>query len=176
MVPSLLDWALFLYHLLGGKMKMCGSYERSRHLCLKITKPLSTSKLQNCFCFTAVGFVFSAAAPIETVEGKCLAKMNIGKVLLLWSNKIRSVWELLKLGMFWLNIWESLKPVRLSWYPYASLVSLGLLCAARPHIYFYPLSDASMSVVIGLNSRTMIVIGSRVWVCPWHYLGLSPFL
>ena len=64
-------------------MKMCGSYERSRHLCLKSTKPLSTSKLQNCFCFTAVGFVFSAAAPIETVEGKCLVKMNIGKVLLL---------------------------------------------------------------------------------------------
>ena len=37
----------------------------------KSTKPLSTSKLQNCFCFTAVGFVSSAAAPIEIVEGKC---------------------------------------------------------------------------------------------------------
>ena len=63
----------------------------------KNNKTSTTSKLQNCFCFTAVGFVFSAAAPIETVEGKCLAKMNIGKVLLLWSTKIRSVWELLKI-------------------------------------------------------------------------------
>ena len=46
-------------------------------------------------------------------------------------------------------------------------MSLGLLCAAaRPHIYIHLLSDWSSAVVIGLNFCTIIVIDSRVWVCP----------
>ena len=37
-------------------------------------------------------------------------------------------------------------------------MSFGLFCAARPHIYFYLFGDVSVSVEIGLNSRTIIVI------------------
>ena len=46
-------------------------------------------------------------------------------------------------------------------------MSLGLLCAAaRPHIYIHLLSDWFSTAVIGLNFCTIIVIDSRVWVCP----------
>ena len=81
-------------------------------------------------------------------------------MVVLWTTKIRGVWELIKLEMFGLNVWEFSRPVRLSWNTYASLVSLGLLCATRPYIYLYPLSDVSLNVVVRLNSHTMIVIAT----------------
>ena len=53
---------------------------------------------------------------------------------------------------------ELFRLVRLSWNPHAGLVSLGLLCDARPRIYFYPLSDVSLTIVVGLNSRAFRAI------------------
>ena len=44
-------------------------------------------------------------------------------------------------------------------------------CAARPHFHFYLLSDVSLTVEIGVNSRTIIVIAGHVWVSPWPCLG-----
>ena len=52
--------------------------------------------------------------------------------------------------MFWLNVCELFRPVRLFCNHYASLVSLDLLFAARLHIYFYHLSSWFSTVVIGL--------------------------
>lgn len=68
--------------------------------------------------------------------------------------------------MFWLSIWELFRPVRLSGNPCASLISPGLSCAARPHVYFYLLRNVSFTVVIELNYRAIIVITRRVWVFP----------
>ena len=51
--------------------------------------------------------------------------------------------------MFWLSVCELFRPFRLFCNPYASLVSLDLLFAARPHIYFYHLSSWFSTVVIG---------------------------
>ena len=39
------------------------------------------------------------------------------------------------------------------------------MCNKTSHI-FLPLSDVSLTVIVGLNSRTIIVIVRRVWVCP----------
>lgn len=59
---------------------------------------------------------------------------------------------------------ENFKACQIILKPYASLGSLVLLCAG-PHFYFYLLSDASLTVVIRLSSRSVIGITSRVWVC-----------
>ena len=88
----------------------------------------------------------------------------------LLATKIRSLWELLKSGMFPLSIWELFRPAIWPWNLCARSMSFGLFCAARPHIYFYILSDVSLTVEIGLNSRTVIVIAGHVWVCPWSCL------
>ena len=40
------------------------------------------------------------------------------------------------------------------------------LCAARPHNYSYLFCDVSLTVVIGIDSLTIFLIPSRVWVCP----------
>ena len=69
---------------------------------------------------------------------------------LLWTTKFRGLWQLLKLEMFWLNVCELFRPIRLFCNHYASLVSLDLLFAARLHIYFYHLSSWFSTVVIGL--------------------------
>lgn len=68
--------------------------------------------------------------------------------------------------MFWLSIWELFRPVRLSGNPCATLISPGLSCAARPHVYFYLLRNVSFAVVMGLNYRAIIVITRRVWIFP----------
>ena len=61
------------------------------------------------------------------------------KKISLLTTMIRSIWELLKLGMFWLNVWGIFRPVTLSWNLYAGLVSLGLLWATRPLFYGFVL-------------------------------------
>ena len=90
---------------------------------------------------------------------------------LLLATKIRSLWELLKSGMFPLSIWELFRPAIWPRNLCARSMSFGLFCAARPHIYFYILSDVSLTVEIGLNSRTVIVIAGHVWVSPWFVNG-----
>ena len=66
--------------------------------------------------------------------------------------------------MFWPSFWVCY--IILDSDKGASLVSLGLLFGARPRIYFYPFSDVSLAIVVGLSSRTIIIIVSRVCVCP----------
>ena len=43
-----------------------------------------------------------------------------------------------------------------------------VLCSKTAKLYFYLLRNynVSLTVVIGLNSRTIVVIARRVWVCP----------
>ena len=82
-----------------------------------------------------------------------------------------SLWKLLKSRMFPLSIRELFRPVRWSLNPCTSPMSFGFFCAARPHIHFYLLSDVSLTVEIGLNSRSIIVIAGHVWVSPWPCLG-----
>ena len=58
------------------------------------------------------------------------------------------------------------RPVKLSENPGAIVVSLGLSYAARPHIYFYPWRDVSLTVLIEYDRCTIILIAIRVWVFP----------
>ena len=55
--------------------------------------------------------------------------------------------------------------LQISYNPYTSLASLGFLCVTRPHIYFYLLSDVSLTVVKGRNSCMIIVVASCAWIC-----------
>ena len=50
----------------------------------------------------------------------------------------------------------------------------ALVCyVLQDHTFIFTLSDESLTVIIGLNSRAIIVTANRVWVCPWPCLESS---
>ena len=81
-------------------------------------------------------------------------------------------YELLKLGMLWLGVWETFRPVWLSCSPCASLASVGLQvmrCKTTHLILPFEWWVLDRCNKASSNSSTIIVIASPVWVSPWPW-------
>lgn len=86
------------------------------------------------------------------------------------------VWrEQPKWGMFWLRVWNCL--VLLDYIEMLVRVLWALVChVLQDHTLILNLEMMCpwpLYIIIGLNSCTLIVIASRVWVCPWLSLESS---
>ena len=97
------------------------------------TKNVQTRRLSNSLIFGAGIFWMIQSYQLSAyIQDSISSGLNM---VVLWTTKIRGVWELIKLKLFWLNFWELFRPVRLSWNTYATSCEPWLvMCCKTIHL------------------------------------------